>query len=70
MGKEIKSNKGSVTLFVLLGCMLIFVVLVVIVMGNSNRKTNQDKELKKINNTYYQDENQIDQTYQSVINEQ
>lgn len=70
MGKNLKNSNGSVTLFVLLSCMLIFVVLVVIVMGNSNRKTNQDKQLEKINNTYYQDENQIDQTYQSVVNGQ
>ena len=64
----IKEEKGSVTLFVLVSCMFIVMILLVINVNVINRNTRQKKELDEIIKEYAQVN--IDETYAKVTNDE
>ena len=64
----IKEEKGSVTLFVLVSCMFIVMILLVINVNVINRNTKQKKELDEIIKEYAQVN--VDETYAKVTNDE
>ena len=64
-----KSQRGSITLFVLIACMFFIIILLIINIGVINRNTNQEKKLEEISKAYEVNENDIDDTYKRVVDE-
>lgn len=62
-----KGEKGSITLFALVMCLLMLVILVLINMKVSNKSISQEKNLEKIMKEYSADEAKMDETYAKTI---
>lgn len=59
-----KREKGSVTLFVVIVCIFIITVLVFSIINISNKGINQKQDLENINNTYTQNNSEMESIYQ------
>ena len=62
-----KKEKGSVTLFVLISCMFMVVILLVVNIGVMNKNRSQEKNLEEISKQYNQNETDLDGTYSEVV---
>ena len=66
--RTIRSEKGSITLFVLI-TMLFFIYIVISVYMNQNNKINaQKKQIQQIQQEYNKDEN-MEEIYNDLISE-
>ena len=64
-----KSQRGSITLFVLITCMFFIIILLVINIGGISKNTSQEKELEEISKAYEVNETELDDTYKKVVDE-
>ena len=62
-----KKEKGSVTLFVLISCMFMIIILLVVNIGVMNKNRSQEKELEEISKQYNQNETDLDNTYDETV---
>ena len=67
--KKRNSERGSITLFVLIACMFFIIILLIINIGVINKNTKQERELEEISKAYEVNENDIDDTYKKVVDE-
>ena len=64
-----KSQRGSITLFVLIACMFFIIILLIINIGIINKNTSQEKNLEEISKAYEVSETKLDDTYEKVVDE-
>ena len=62
-----KKEKGSVTLFVLISCMFMIIILLVVNIGVMNKNRSQEKELEEISKQYNHNETDLDNTYDETV---
>ena len=65
--RTIKGEKGSVTLFVLIACVFMIIILLMVNMSVMNRNISQEKDLEEIAKEYGQNETDLDETYAKAI---
>lgn len=66
---EIKNEKGSITVFVLVTMLFLVTVLFLSYMGMSNKVINTEKQVNKIQEEYSsKDENEFDEEYEKAAN--
>ncbi len=65
-----RNDKGSITLFVLIGMLFFTVVSVNVYTSNSNKIQSQQKELSKTQQEYQVTDEEIDEKYDDVVNEE
>lgn len=61
-----KKEKGSITIFIVVSCLLILIVLLMMGMKITNKQTSQDKDLTQINKNYKQNESEMEKQYQNL----
>ena len=66
---EIKKEKGSITLFVLISCLFMIIILLVVNIGVMNKNRSQEKNLEEIAKQYSQNETDLDNAYAKVADE-
>ena len=64
-----KEEKGAITLFVLVSCMFMVVILLVVNIGVMNKNRSQEKNLEEIAKQYSQNETDLDNAYAKVADE-
>ena len=64
-----KEEKGAITLFVLISCMFMVVILLVVNIGVMNKNRSQEKNLEEIAKQYNQNETDLDNAYAKVADE-
>ena len=64
-----KEEKGSITLFVLISCMFMVVILLIVNIGVMNKNRSQEKNLEEIAKQYSQNETDLDNAYAKVADE-
>ena len=64
-----KKEKGSVTLFILISCMFMIIILLVVNIGVMNKNRSQEKELEEISKQYNQNETDLNNSYDEVVDE-
>ena len=64
-----KEEKGAITLFVLVSCMFMIVILLIVNIGVMNKNRSQEKNLEEIAKQYSQNETDLDNVYEKVTNE-
>lgn len=67
--KELKNEKGSITLFVLIACIFIIAILLSVNIGMMSKKTSQSNQLDKVAKEYLQNETDIDNLYEKTVDE-
>ena len=65
-----KNDKGSITLFVLIGMLFFTVVSVNVYTSNSNKIQSQQKELSKTQQEYQVTDEEIEEKYEDVVNDE
>ena len=63
-----KDERGSVTLFVLVACMFMLVILLLVNISITNRNSGQNKELDRIEEEYAQNKTSLDEIYAKATN--
>ena len=63
-----KGERGSITLFVVIVCIFIVIMLVAFMMGIENKKQIQEKEIKQITQSYTQNEQKMEEIYEKALN--
>ena len=64
-----KEEKGAITLFVLVSCMFMVVILLVVNIGVMNKNRSQEKNLEEIAKQYSQNETDLNNAYISALDE-
>ena len=64
-----KSEKGSITLFVLLAFLFFIIVLFGVYYNLSTKNTNQAKQIEKIIKNYEVEEESINQMYEDTLDD-
>lgn len=64
-----QKERGSVTLFVLVTCIFIVIILVTVMVNVENKKQAQKKEIEQITRSYEQNEQRMDEVYSRIVNE-
>lgn len=62
-----KGERGSVTLFVLVICMFVTVMLSAYMINMQNKKQAQEREIDKITESYNQNEQQMEEIYNRAL---
>ena len=65
-----KEEKGSVTLFVLISCMFMVVILLVVNIGVMDKNRSQEKNLEEIVKQYNQNETDLDNIYEEKVEDE
>ncbi len=63
-----KGERGSVTLFVLVICMFVTVMLSAYMINMQNKKQAQEREIDRITESYNQNEQQMEEIYNRALN--
>ena len=63
---KIKSEKGSITLFVLLAMLFFTAILLTAYIRTSNAAKTQEEDIVRIKETYEQDLNNIEEIYNQI----
>lgn len=63
MNKE----RGSISLFVIVSCLFLLLLVLVIVFNINNKKANQELILNQIVKEYEHDNNEIESEYQNLV---
>lgn len=66
---KIREEKGSVTLFVLVTCMFVLVVLLLTNMEMVNKNSNQKRAFEQIQKNYEVTEEDLERSYHEVYQE-
>ena len=61
--KKMKKEKGSVTLFVLIACMFMIIILLIVNIGIMNKNRSEEKKIEEIAKQYNLSETELDNTY-------
>ena len=64
---KLKNEKGSITIFVLSSMIFFLVILLSIYMSNMNKKTNINKDIKKIKEEYTVTDQELENEYKNII---
>ena len=64
-----KGERGAVTLFVVVVCVFIVIMLVTFTMRIENKKQAQNKEIEQITQSYQGNEQEMEEIYSRVVNE-
>lgn len=64
-----KKERGSITLFVLVTCIFIVIVLVTFMVNVENKKQAQKKEIEQITKSYNQNEQKMEEIYSKIVNQ-
>ena len=64
-----KGEQGSITLFVVLVCMFMVIMLVAFMMNIQSKKQAQNKEIDQIIQSYEQNEQEMEEIYSTIENE-
>ncbi|MCI8636455.1 MAG: hypothetical protein HFJ36_01090 [Clostridia bacterium] len=62
-----KGERGSVTLFVLVICMFVTVMLSAYMINMQNKKQAQEREIDRITESYNQNEQQMEEIYNRTL---
>ena len=65
-----KKEKGSVTLFVLIACMFMIVILLIVNIGITNKNRSEEKKIEEITKQYNQNEVDLDNVYKETEEKQ
>ncbi len=63
-----KGERGSVTLFVLVICMFVTIMLSAYMINMQNKKQAQEREIDRITESYNQNEQQMEEIYNRALN--
>ena len=66
---NMKKEKGSITLFVLIACMFMLIIILLINIAMINKNSNQEKELDEISKAYGANETDIENVYANTVDE-
>jgi len=66
--RNIKNQKGSVTLFVVITVLFFVIITIAVYVSNSNTRVSQMQEIARIKEVYEADLGKIDQIYEDVAN--
>ena len=64
-----KKEKGSVTLFVLIACMFMIVILLIVNIGVMNKNGSEEKKIEEIAKQYNQNETDLNNEYEKIVDE-
>ena len=64
-----KKEKGSVTLFVLIACMFMIVILLIVNIGVMNKNGSEEKKIEEIAKQYNQNETDLNNAYEKIVDE-
>ncbi len=64
-----KGERGAVTLFVVVICVFILIMLVTFTMRMENKKQAQNKEIEQITKSYQGNEQEMEEIYSRIVNE-
>ena len=64
-----KGERGAVTLFVVVICVFITIMLVTFTMRLENQKQIQNKEIEQITKSYQENEQDLEEIYYMIVNE-
>ena len=64
-----KKEKGSVTLFVLIACMFMIVILLIVNIGIMNKNRSEEKKIEEIAKQYNQNETELNNAYEKIVDE-
>ena len=64
-----KGERGAVTLFVVVVCVFITIMLVTFTMRLENQKQIQNKEIEQITKSYQENEQDMEVMYSRIVNE-
>lgn len=62
-----KGERGSVTLFVVVICMFVTIMLSAYMINMQNKKQAQEKEIDRITQSYNQNEQQMEEIYNRAL---
>ena len=65
--KKNNKEKGSITLFVLIGIIFILIILGVIYFSRQNKSIAQEKEIRQIEKSYNINTNDLSEEYNEII---
>ncbi len=65
--KKNNKEKGSITLFVLIGIIFILIILGVIYFSRQNKSIAQEKEIRQIEKSYNVNTNDLSEEYNEII---
>ena len=63
-----KGERGSVTLFVLVICMFVTIMLSAYMINMQNKKQAQEREIDRITESYNQNQQQMEEIYNRALN--
>lgn len=63
---NVKKEKGAITVFVLIACMFILIIVLLMNIGLMNKKTNQEKKLDTIVKNYAVEEEDLANVYAEI----
>lgn len=64
-----KGERGAVTLFVVVICVFVTIMLVTFTMRLENQKQIQNKEIEQITKSYQENEQDMEEMYSRIVNE-
>ena len=64
-----KKEKGSVTLFILIACMFMIVILLIVNIGVMNKNGSEEKKIEEIAKQYNQNETDLNNAYEKIVDE-
>ena len=64
-----KKEKGSVTLFVLIACMFMIIILLIVNIGIMNKNRSEEKKIEEIAKQYNQNETDLNNAYEKIVDE-
>ena len=64
-----KKEKGSVTLFILIACMFMIVILLIVNIGVMNKNRSEEKKIEEIAKQYNQNETDLNNAYEKIVDE-
>ena len=64
-----KKEEGSVTLFVLIACMFMIIILLIVNIGIMNKNRSEEKKIEEIAKQYNQNETDLNNAYEKIVDE-
>lgn len=64
-----KGERGAVTLFVVVVCVFVMIMLVAFMMRVENKKQIQNKEIEQITKSYQENDQEMEEIYSRIVNE-
>ncbi len=64
-----RGERGAVTLFVVVVCVFVMIMLVAFMMRVENKKQIQNKEIEQITKSYQENEQDMEEIYSKIVKE-